>query len=83
MSGGLAGFSPRVYTEWVPRKGAETRSGTHQSPTASKSVKDVLTGVYRQNHVWVILVSEESFSNEVLHLCDGRTALDTGSQKEA
>jgi len=38
MSGGLAGFSPRAYTEWVPRKGTETGSSTHthQKPATSE-----------------------------------------------
>lgn len=38
MSGGLAGFSPREYTEWVPRNGAETESATSQPPASSKDM---------------------------------------------
>lgn len=82
MSGGLAGFSPRVYTEWVPRKGAETGSATHKLPTHIEGwVGDPLTGIHRQNHVRVMLVSEETFPDEVLHLYNGCAALETGNEE--
>jgi len=85
MSGGLAGFSPRVYTEWVPRKGAETEGSTHthQHPADWKYTKEnMLTGIHRQNHIRVVLVSEEALPDKVLHLCDGCAALKTGGQQE-
>jgi len=42
----------------------------------------ILTGIHRQKHIRVVLVSEETFSDKVLHLCDGCAALKTGGQQE-
>ena len=73
MFGGLAGFSPREYTEWVPRKGAETESINRMEQYVKKHV---LTGIYRQNHVRIVVISKETSLNEVLHLCDGSASLE-------
>jgi hypothetical protein len=42
---------------------------------------DMPTGIHGENHVWVMFVSEETFPDKVLHLCDGGTSLEMIHQK--
>lgn len=42
----------------------------------------VLTGRHRQNHVWVVFLSEETLLDEILHLCDRGASLEIRNQKE-
>lgn len=43
--------------------------------------ESVLTRIYRQNHIRVVFISEETFPDEVLHLCDSSASLKIWSQK--
>ena len=45
-------------------------------------MEEMLTGIHRQNHIRMMLISKEAFPDKVLHLCDGCSALKTGSQQE-